>query len=160
MTYQGIDLTPLIGVVFSILSALGGWVLLKIKNAQAAAEQTNKTQATLLKLAALVTTMLGRAWDRLSPQVQAAIADGKITAEERAALEKEIGSLALEFVSQDDLTAMATILGLPFPGLIAKLASMVLDTFTKAHDPSNPTVSALAFPVSPGDAPSMVGGAG
>jgi hypothetical protein len=147
MTFKGIDLTPLLGGLLSIISALIGWALLKVKNAAQAAETTSKTQATMLKLAALVTAMLGRAWDRLSPTIQAAIADGEVTAEERAQLEAEVRLLVSEFATQDDLKAMATILGLPLPGLIAKIASMMLDTFTKAHDPANSTVSSLAFPV-------------
>lgn len=151
MTWNGVDLTPLLGGLLSIISALIGWALLKVKNAAAAAEQTNKTQATLLKLASLVTAMTGRAWDRLAPKVQAIIADGQVTAEERVALEAEVRLLVAEFATEDDLKQMATILGLPLPGLIAKIATMMLDTFTKAHDPNNQTVSALAFPVA-GDA--------
>lgn len=147
MTYKGIDLTPLITLAISLLSTLLGWAGLKVGRAADAAKAEKTAQAALLRIGVLATTILGRAWDTLAPQVQAAIADGKVTAEERAALERAVRSLVGQFVGEDELEQLARAIGLPLPGLIAKLASMVLDQFTKAHDPDVPTESALAFPV-------------
>lgn len=148
MTFQGFDLTPLLGALVTILGSLLSWAAVKVGKAADAAKQEKSAQAALLRVAALASTLVGRAWDTLAPQVQAAIADGKVTAEERAALERAIRGLVGQFVTEDELAALAKALGLPLPGLVAKLASMVLDTFTKAHDPDVPTESALAFPVS------------
>lgn len=148
MTYKGFDLTPLLGGLITILSSVLAWVALKVKGAAESAKEQNNAQAALLRVGVIATTLLGKAWDKLGPQIQAAIADGKVTDEERAALEAAAKDLALGLVGEDELSALASALGLPLPGLIAKLASMMLDTFTKAHDASTPAVSKLAFPVS------------
>lgn len=147
MTFKGIDITPLLTGLISIVAGLISLAAIKLRAAAAAAEQKSKGERALMQVGVLVTSLLGRAWDKLSPQIQAAIADGQVTAEERAALEKAVEALLADLVTQDDLRSLAEALGLPLPGLVAKIASMLLDTFTKAHDPSIPAVSSLAFPV-------------
>ena len=147
MTWNGIDLSGLLGTLASILTALLGWVAISIKKKQEASAQQSKAETALLKLAAIATSMAGKAWDTLSPDIQAALADGKMTAEERAHIEAHIGELLKDFASSDDLKLIAEALGIPLPGLVAKIAAMLIEKFAFAHDPSTPSQSKLAFPV-------------
>ena len=106
----------------------------------------------LVKLGAIAVALAGRAWDRLSPMVQAALADGRMTQEERTAIEEAVRELVKDFASADDLTKIAEAVGLPLPGLLAKLAAMVIERFAFAHDPDIATASALVYPVAaPGE---------
>lgn len=147
MTFKGIDLTPLLTGLLTIIGGLLTFVSAKVAGAANAAKDANTAAAALTRVGALVTTLLGRAWDTLTPKIQAAIADGKVTDAERAELEDAIRQVVYGFIGEDELKSLADALHLPLPGLIAKIASMALDTFTKAHDPGNQTVSAKAFPV-------------
>jgi hypothetical protein len=142
------DLSPIIAGIVALVGAALTWLSNRVKNAQVAAANTASAE---LKVAALVTSIAGKAWDTLSPELQKILADGKVTAEERAELEAVALKLARDASSQDNLAELASALGLPLPGLIAKIASMLLDVFTKAHDPTTTSVSALAFPVVPVD---------
>lgn len=152
-----IDLSGLIGVLVSIVTALLGWLAVKVKGAAQASTDKSKTEQAGLKVAALVTAMAGKAWDTLAPKLQAALADGTISPEERSAIEAQVKLLVADFTSEDDLKALADALGLPLPGLIAKIASMLIGIFTSAHDPAINTVSAKAYPVAPMEKPiSMV----
>jgi hypothetical protein len=91
--------------------------------------------------------MAGRAWDRLSPQIQVALSDGTISPAERLEIEATVKALVAEFTSSDDLAALASALGLPLPGLIAKIASMLIGMFTSAHDVTNTATSSLQYPL-------------
>jgi hypothetical protein len=138
------DISPLIAGLVALFGAALTWLSNRVKQAQVAAAATAGAE---LKVAALVTSIAGKAWDTLSPELQKILADGKVSAEERAELEAVALKLAREATSEDNLADLARAFSLPLPGLIAKIASMLLDVFTKAHDATNQSVSALAFPV-------------
>jgi hypothetical protein len=151
VTKYGIDMGTVLKLVASIVTALLGLLAAKMQrskaDADAAAADKSRADLALLRLGTIGVAMLGRAWDRLSPLVQAALADGKITAEERAAIEAAVKGLLSEFTSEDELAEIGRALGLPMAGIIAKIASFLIDRWTQAHDPTVPTVSAKAFPV-------------
>lgn len=151
-TYRGIDLTPIIGAVISGIGLALTWLIHKMQASRAAADAaaatTSSAQFALIRVGELGVLMLGRTWDALSPKMQVMLADGKITAEERAEIEAILRDLLDEFTSEDELEKLARALGLPLAGVIAKIASFVIEKFTAAHDPTIPTVSANAYPVS------------
>ena len=147
MTWNGIDLTSILGLLATIVTGLLGWLANSIKKKQEASAAQSKAEVALLKLAAIATGMAGRAWDTLAPEVQKALADGKMTSDERAVIEAKVQELLKDFASADDLKAIADALGIPLPGLVAKIAAMLIEKFAFAHDPTTPTQSRLAFPV-------------
>lgn len=147
MTYNGIDLSGLLTPLLGIITALLGWALNSLRRKQEAQTQQSKAETALLKLGVIAMGMAGRAWDTLSPKIQLALADGKMSAEERAEIEKAVQELLKDFASADDLANIASALGLPLPGIISKIAAMVIEKFAFAHDATNPTASALSFPV-------------
>lgn len=150
MTWNGVDMTSIITALAGIITALLGWAANSIRKRQEADAANTRAQTALLKLGAIAIAMAGRAWDKLSPAIQQAMADGKITAEERGAIEAEVQALLKDFTSSDDLAQIASALGIPLPGLVAKIAAMLIEKFAFAHDPGNVTVSAKAFPVTSG----------
>lgn len=160
MTWNGVDLSGLLGTLASILTALLGWVAVSIKKKQAAAAEQSKAETSLLKLAAIAAGLAGKAWDTLSPDIQAALADGKMTPEERLHIEAHVGDLLKEFADGDELKQIAEALGLPLPGLVAKIAAMLIEKFAFAHDPTTPAQSKLEFPVSstPGSSTGEIAG--
>jgi len=139
----------MLDIILKVLGAVASivvpWLLSKWQTSQSANANAN---TALVKLGAIALGMAGRAWDKLAPQVQAALADGTISADERAAIEASVKELLKDFTSEDDLKAIGEALGLPLAGIIAKIASMLIEKFAIAHDPTNPAVSALAYPVS------------
>jgi uncharacterized membrane protein YebE (DUF533 family) len=150
MTWNGIDLTGILGALASIVTALLGWALVSIRKHQEAQANASKTQIAILKLGEIVTTLAGKAWSRLSPKIQEALAnDGKIDAAERAVIEAIVSELVMEFTDTESLTEIAKALGLPLPGIIARIAAGIIDLVTKAHDPGiAASMSPAAFPVS------------
>lgn len=149
MTWNGVDLSGVLGALASIVSALLGWALVAIRKRQEAAASASKAELALLKLGEIVTTVAGKAWSELSPKVQAALAnDGKIDAAERAEIEKVVAKLVEELTDSASLKQIAEALGLPMPGLIARIAAGIIDMVTKAHDPDIVHSAApAAFPV-------------
>jgi preprotein translocase subunit YajC len=149
MTWNGIDLSGLLGTLASIVTALLGWALVSIRKHQEAQATASKAQIALLKLGEIVTTVAGKAWAELSPKVQAALAnDGKIDAAERAEIEVVVAGLVKDLTDAASLTEIAKALGLPLPGLIARIAAGIIDIVTKAHDPDiKNSASPAAFPV-------------
>jgi hypothetical protein len=134
-------LPQLLPVVSSLVVAGIGWLTLTIQNKV-------KADTAWKKLAEIGVGLVGKSWDRLGPEVQTALADGKVTAEERAVIEKA----ALDVLTAEDeavLTGIGKAVGVRFAAIIAKLAGNFIETWAKAHDPFNPTVSKLAFPVQP-----------
>lgn len=150
MTWNGIDLTGLLGTLASVITALLGWVLVSIRKRQEAQANASKAEIALLKLGEIITTVAGKAWNRLSPKVQEALAnDGRIDAAERAVIEAIVSELVVELTDTDSLTDIAKALGLPMPGLIARIAAGIIDLVTKAHDPGiTNSMAPAAFPVS------------
>lgn len=146
-TYHGFDLTPLIGALISLVALAIGWLTKRAAAAAAASTATSKAQLAGIKLAAIGAAMLGKAWDTLSPRLQVALADGTISAQERAEIETAVKGLLADFTSEDELKGITEALGLPLPGVVAKIASYLIGQFTAAHDPTIPTASAKAYPV-------------
>jgi hypothetical protein len=141
------DMTLILPALGSILVALLGYLTTWLKRKAEAETNASKAQTALLKLGNIAVAMAGRAWDALGPIVQQSLADGKMTAEERSQIEAKVEALLKDFASADDLADIASALGLPLPGLIAKIAAMIIEKFAFAHDPANITQSKLAFPV-------------
>ena len=161
MTWNGIDLSGILGAVASIVTALLGWVLVSIRRKQEASAAQTKAETALLRLAEVIVTLAGKAWGELSPRVQAALAnDGKIDAAERAEIEIIVAKLVTEFTDSKVLGDIASALGLPMPGLIARIAAGIIDMVTKAHDPGiTNSMAPAAFPVGAvGDASETVSG--
>ena len=147
MDLHGIDIGPILAALASLVTVAITWAAKKVAAKAAADTAKTKTETAALKLAALATSLAGRAWDKLSVPVQKALADGTISADERAEIEAVVAALVKDFTSEDDLNALADALGRPLPGLIAKLAALILGIFARAHDPDIKTESSLAFPV-------------
>lgn len=147
MTFKGIDLSPVMTALMTIVTALIGWVAVYIKRRQEAATAESKATQAWLKLAEVVTLIAGRGWERIGPEVQAALADGKIDAAERAKIEEVAKKLLDEVTDTGTLELLAKAVGLPVPGIIAWIASKLIDLWTQAHDPDILTVSTKAYPV-------------
>lgn len=162
MTWNGIDLSGILGTVVSVVGALLGWLLMVIRKKQEASAAQTKAETAILKLSEIAAMLAGKAWAELSPKVQAAFAnDGKIDPTERAEIETVIAKLVEEFTDAASLKEIASALGLPMPGIIARIAAYIIDMVTKAHDPEIlNSMSPSAFPVSsPSDVdPSTLGG--
>jgi hypothetical protein len=150
-TFRGFDLTPLIGALLLLVSGVITWVGKRISAAQAASAETSRAEKAALQLAEVATMLADRAWVTLAPTVQTIIADGNVTAEERAQLESVLRRILDDstqtLVSKETLEGIASALGLPFAGLVARLASSILGIFVKAHTPENREVEAGQFPV-------------
>jgi hypothetical protein len=152
MTYKGIDLSAVITGLMTIVTALIGWVAVFVKRKQEAATAESKATQAWLKLAEVVTAIAGKGWDRLGPELQTALADGKIDAAERTKIEEVAKALLDEVTDAGTLEVLAKAVGLPVPGIVAWIASKLIDLWTQAHDPDIPTVSSKAYPVvQPGD---------
>lgn len=147
MTWNGIDLSSILAGLASLVTILIGWAVSSLRKKADADTVKSKAETALLKIAAIAASMAQRAWTTLSPKVQLALADGKMSVEERAEIEAAVQVLLKDFTSDDDLKALAEALGLPLPGVIAKITSLIISSFAFAHDPTNPTQSRLAFPV-------------
>jgi uncharacterized membrane protein YebE (DUF533 family) len=145
------DISVFLPALGSILTALLGFVAVWLKRKAEAQVNQSKAEKALIQLGVIATGMAGRAWDALSPSIQAAFADGKMTAEERKQIEAKVQELLKDFASADDLANIASALGLPLPGLVAKIAAMLIEKFAFAHDPATPQGSNLAFPVAEKD---------
>jgi len=139
----------MLSIILQVLASIASVVVPALLAKWQASQSKNADASTaLMKLGAIALGMAGRAWDKLAPQVQAALADGTISTEERASIEATVKDLLKDFTSEDDLKAIGEALGLPLAGIIAKLASMLIEKYAIAHDPGNLKVSALAYPVS------------
>jgi hypothetical protein len=150
---QGLDLGPILQAVLGLVAMLIGWVGTKVAARQTADAKKTRAETALLQLAQLVTMLAGKAWDRLSPKVQAALADGRVTPEERAGIEAEVKAILAEggeqLTSADELGKIASALGLPMAGLIARIAAGIIDMVTRSHDPDlvEDSAAPTAFPV-------------
>ena len=139
--------SPILGLLVTLVTGLLTWLANSIKNHNAAATEASKAQTAALKLAAIGTALLQKAWGSLSPVLQQSLADGKLTGEERAALEVQVQALLKEVTDEDTLKEIGEALGLPLAGIIAKLASYLIGVWTEAHDTAVPTSSAKTFPI-------------
>lgn len=152
-------LTNLMPVLGTLITAGLAYLLTIIKARQSAATAQSKAEAATLKLAAIGTALLQKAWTDIGPKVQAALADGKLDDAERAAIEASVQALLKDVTDDATLAEIAGALGLPLPGIIAKLAATLIDVWTKSHDPAVTTNSKLAFPVAKVDYGPDAGGA-
>ena len=161
MTFKGIDLSPLLQVIMSLVLGLFGWAATALKKKADADTAASKAQTALLKLGQIGLAMATDAWQTLAPAVQVRVADGNFSAQDRADIEAMVGKLLEKYTSSDELQKITEALGLPLPGIIAKLAAFIIDRITSAHDPQLlNTASPAAFPVSGRDLtdPSALGG--
>ena len=147
ITFRGFDLSPLIGLLITIVTGLFAWLARRIAAAQAASAQQSAAQTALLKLSALALTMAGELWSEFSAEFQRRIADGQIDAADREAFRQLVAAKIEKYTSAEELRKIAEALGLPLPGIIAKVTEFVIDRLAKAHDPVIQDVSAKAFPV-------------
>ncbi len=150
MTFKGIDLSPLLQVLGSVVMLLLGWATTAIQKKQAADAAKTKAETALLKLAAIGTAMVTDAWQTLAPAVQQRLADGTFSVQDRTEIEAMVKVLLDKYTSSDELQKITEALGLPLAGIIAKIAAFIIDRVTSAHDPDLPdTASPMAFPVAP-----------
>ena len=148
MTFKGIDLSPLLTVVMSLVTALFGWLATSLKKKADAETANSKAQTAILKLGEIGLAMVTDAWQTLAPAVQQRLADGNFSAQDRADIEAMVGTLLEKYTSSGEIQKITEALGLPLPGIIAKLAAFIIDRVTKAHDPEILTsASPAAFPV-------------
>lgn len=161
-TFHGFDLTPILGAVISLAFAGITYLVNRIRKsteqANLAAVAAGKTASAQIKLAELGASLLGKAWDGLSPMAQRILADGKVTAEERQELEAYAMRLLREATSEAELRELADALGLPLSGIAAKVASFFLGKWTASHDPTVTTESARQFPIAEPEPVGSLGG--
>ena len=148
-TFHGFDLTPIISGLVVVVGALFTWLARKVAASQDASAEKSRAETAGLRLAAIGLAMVGDLWNELSREFQLRIADGKIDADDREAFRTLIASRIETYTSAEELKKIAEALGLPLPGIIARVAEYVIDRLTKAHDPLTPEVSAKAYPVDP-----------
>lgn len=151
-TYHGFDLTPLISGLVVIIGGLLAWLGRKVAAASSASEQLSKAQRAQLQLAGIGLAMVGDLWNELSVEFQLRIADGKIDADDRAAFKRIVEAKLEKYSSAEQMKGIAEALGLPLPGVIAKIVEYIIDRLTKAHDPRIAEVSAKAYPIDADDA--------
>lgn len=140
MTFKGIDLTPILTGLVLVIGLL-------IQKAIAAVGQAKETDNTLKKLEVLGLAIAGDVWNAMSFEFQAAIADGSISAEERAKLKVLVQVQIEKYTSSEELSKVAKTLGLPVPSVIGWVGEWLIDRFTKAHDQANSEVSSSAYPL-------------
>lgn len=123
--------------------ALWGWI------------EARKGNDALGRLMAALDVIGQPLWDRQMARVQEALADGVITAEERAALLRELTGELPRLVHKDTLALAMKALGVPdLGGLASWVLSKLLARWSGAHDitdPSVPTALAGIYPA-PSDA--------
>jgi hypothetical protein len=119
----------------SLVTALFGWLALALKRKAEAETAASKAQTAMLKLGEIGLAMATDAWQTLAPAVQARVADGEFSVEDRKAIEAIVASLVDKYTSSGELQKIAEALGLPVPGIIAKIAAFIIDRVTAAHDP-------------------------
>jgi hypothetical protein len=146
-TFKGFDLTPVIAGLVAVIGALLTWVSRKVASSQAASADKSRAETAAIRLAAIGLAMVGDLWDEMSREFQLRIADGEIDADDREAFRHLVSAKIEQYTSADELKKIAEALGLPLPGIIARVAEYAIDRLTKAHDPSTPEVSAKAYPV-------------
>lgn len=132
-------LPAVLPAVASLVTAGIGFLTLTI-------QKKIKADTAWRRLAEVGGSLAGRAWDALGPTMQMALADGKITSDERKTIER----VALGILTANDrvvLDAIAKEVNIPFEGILVKLADDFIDTWAAAHDPANAEVSRLAYPV-------------
>lgn len=146
-TIRGFDLTPIIAGLIAVIGAVFAWLSRRIAVSQEAAAERSRAETAGLRLAAIGLAMVGDLWNELSREFQLRIADGKIDADDREAFRQLVASKIETYTSAEELKKIAEALGLPLPGIIARVAEYVIDRLTRAHDPSITDVSAKAYPV-------------
>jgi len=139
-------LISLLPYLMPVVTGLLAWVANSISKRNAAAAQESKAVVAGLKLAAIGASLLQKGWDHIGPEVQTALADGTISAEERAAIEASVKELLADATDEATLKEIGDALGLPLAGVVAKVASWLIGKWTQAHDPAITTVSANQFP--------------
>lgn len=147
VTFKGWDITPLVGIAITVITAALGLVAKKIAAWSASSTALTNTQRAQIKLAEIGFSMVGDLWTQFSREFQLRIADGKIDAEDREEFKRLVSENIEKYTSKEELAKIADALGLPLPGIIARVVEYVIDRLTKAHDPSTPEVSAKAYPV-------------
>ena len=149
MTWNGIDLSGILSIVVTIITGLLGWAATSLKKKADADAAASKAATAVVKLGQIGLAMATDAWQTLAPAIQARLADGSFSADDRKDVEGMVAQLLSKYTSSDELTKITSALGLPLPGIIAQIAAFIIDRVTKAHDPDllTGTASPMAFPV-------------
>jgi hypothetical protein len=134
MTFKGIDLTQIIGIVISIIGAL-------LVKAQAKIAASSAKSAAWAQLANIGLSMVRDLWDDLSREFQARVADGVIDAADKEEFRRIVSEKVEQYTSRAELSKIASTIGLPMPGLIAWLAEFLIDRLVKAFDADTPEVA-------------------
>jgi hypothetical protein len=153
-------LVSMLPYLVPVITGLLTWLTASIAKKNAAAAQESKAIMAGLKLAAIVGALLQKGWAHIGPEVQTALADGKIDDAERAAIEASVQELLKDATDEATLKEISEALGLPLAGIIAKIASSLIAKWTEAHDPAVATTSANTFPTPAmlSDSPDVSGG--
>lgn len=139
-------LISMIPYLIPVVTGLLTWLTASITRKNAALTKESKAVAAGLKLAATVGSLLQKGWTHIGPEVQTALADGKIDDAERAIIEESVRELLADATDEATLKEIGEALGLPLAGIIAKIASSLIAKWTEAHDPAVVTASANTFP--------------
>jgi len=139
-------LVSMIPYIVPVVTGLLAWVANSIAKRNSAAAAESKALTAGLKLAAIGAALLQKGWTHIGPEVQTALADGKIDESERATIEASIRELLKDVTDEATLKEISDALGLPLPGVIAKIASYLIEKWTQAHDPVVVTASANTYP--------------
>lgn len=139
-------LAALIPYLMPVITGLLAWAATAIAKASAASAAEKKAVLAGLKVGAIATSLLQKGWEHIGPEVQAALADGKIDSAERAIIETSVKELLADATDAATLEEIGKALGLPLAGVVAKIAAFLIEKWAAAHDPNVPTASSLAYP--------------
>ena len=141
----GALLPNLIPVIGTLLGLGLTWLTVQLRSKIGADEKASKYALAAQKLIDLSVVYGQRIWPKLETEFRAAMADGVLSQAERTRLEDILKAEVLNTFTQKELEQLASDLGVPFAGLIASIASRVLQMVIRANDPDDPTPKAL-FP--------------
>lgn len=147
MTFAAILAAILPQILPTIFTLFGGVITWAAAKLAASATSKNKAVAAAANIGNVGLSIANSIWTKVAPEVQAALADGVLTADERAHL---ISLVTVEVTGIDvngTVSKIASDLGLPLSGVIGTIAEWVINHYAQAHDQNNPNVSDMSFPV-------------
>jgi hypothetical protein len=137
-------LNALLPTVVTLVTAVLGWFGTKLAKSMESKNQAEKAAATIGQFAL---GLAGDIWTSINPVIQGALADGSISAAERAAILKAVTDRLGQVDVSDTVSGLAKALGLPLSSVIGTITEWLIGHFAKAHDPDVPTASSLPYPV-------------
>jgi hypothetical protein len=134
-----------------VLGALGTYFIPKLTAAQTNAANSKsaaeKAAAAGLRLLGFVVQIAPTAWSKMDDWARRAFADGHVDPAERQEAIDTLVALVPTLLSKDNLDQLASDLGVPLSGVVAQIASNLVERWAAAHDATNQTVSAIAYPI-------------